>query len=306
MATLQTNQIGAPCPTDWEWAFQSVPAGQPAEAHYAGAFDRAAVPALAELAVRMAAAGYAPVSTSVRAWQTRTSGIPDIYHFDGYASFDKGDGRVKVRVTSPEATTLALAAEMASVKPEDIVFVGDPVAGGDGQARRCFDIARRLLQEHGAFLGAGGQVVVRYCTRGGRGGWNAKIAERAFSPSDLAEARPQRTARQTAPSIRATLQTKMYACHRDESEPAWSKPVTRTVSLVRGHVSVARVCFGGVLTADAEPTEADGRTWRVLRYFERAHDDQPEQRRGWWYLWRMPEADYLRLVAKAGAAPHSS
>ena len=45
------------------------------------------------------------------------------------------------------------------------------------------------------------------------------------------------------------------ACHRDEAEPAWSKPVTRTVSLGQDRLSVARVCFGG---AQRRPTAGPG------------------------------------------------
>jgi hypothetical protein len=83
------------------------------------------------------------------------------------------------------ASSIEKAIEDAIVTTGKLVYLGDPIEGGKGQLKRCKEIAMEIFRKHGNYLKKYDVVCVEYKTRGGKGGWASKIAERSFYSSEL-------------------------------------------------------------------------------------------------------------------------
>lgn len=113
-------------------------------------------------------------------------------------------------------------------------------------------------------------------------------------------ARP-RPAKLDLPKIKAVVESApgMWGEAVALEKPDWYKAQTFTVYLrPDGRVDLSRETWGHY-TPDSAPVTEDGETWRVLRFFDAAHDHTPEKPQGYWYLRRLLEADYQRLLAIA-------
>lgn len=68
---------------------------------------------------------------------------------------------------------------------QDLYHLGDPIESGKGQLNKCKEIALGIFLKHGHLLPENNVICVEYKTRGGKGGWARKIAQRRFYRSEL-------------------------------------------------------------------------------------------------------------------------
>lgn len=72
----------------------------------------------------------------------------------------------------------------------NLVYLGIPIEGGKGQIKRCKEIAGDIFKKFGHYLKKYDVICVEYKTRGGKGGWMSKIAERRFYSSEFVSISP--------------------------------------------------------------------------------------------------------------------
>lgn len=146
------------------------------------------VPALVSISERLVADGYKFKNEPVRVIRNESTknGTKAIsYKVLGFAHFRKVDGKLVVRIEGNGYPTVEEAVINSITRIERAFYDGEPVEGGKGQLKRCKEIALRLLAEHGKHLISDGTIIVPYHTRGGRGGWKAKVASRRFPVREL-------------------------------------------------------------------------------------------------------------------------
>lgn len=108
------------------------------------------------------------------------------YEIRSAVYFINGTTALTVNVYCGFAYSLDEAIRDVIVTNGNLVHLGDPIEGGKGQLNRCKEIAENIFSKFGHLIIDHNNVVcVEYKTRGGKGGWAAKIAERRFYPTEL-------------------------------------------------------------------------------------------------------------------------
>lgn len=159
-----------------------------------------AIPSVEELKSKLAIDGYV-YNPEYKLYVYRSvSNDTTEYYVHCRIGFDKRDGRLMMQVASEHCATVEGAITKSQISLQSCFYLGDVVAMGKGQANRCKAIALRLASEHATYLRDSHVIVVPYESRGGRGGWKAKIADRRFSVNELLHP----VAKFTTPAIMVT------------------------------------------------------------------------------------------------------
>lgn len=146
------------------------------------------VPTLVSTSERLKADGYRFKNEPVRVIRNESTknGTETVsYKVLGFAHFIKSDGKLTVEIEGNGYPTVEEAVINSTTTIRRVFYDGEPIEGGKGQLKRCREIALRLFAEHGKHLISDGTVIVPYHTRGGRGGWKAKVASRRFPVREL-------------------------------------------------------------------------------------------------------------------------
>lgn len=84
-------------------------------------------------------------------------------------------------------------------------------------------------------------------------------------------------------------------------EPHWDREKIRQLTLLPdGKIYISR--DWNAYTPDSDPVQVSGELWRALRFQDatRKYDSNASDIEGCWYLRRVRESDYQRLIAKRG------
>ena len=168
------------------WQFSHASFGNMVENHVTHIAEIPAnIPCVEELKAKLARDGYV-YNPEYKLYAYRSVNNTNTeYYIHCRIGFDKSDGRLIYQVTSEYCSSVDEAVVEARATLSSCFYIGDLIEMGKGQLAKCKAIALRLANEHSLYLQESHVIVVSYESRGGRGGWKAKIADRRFSVNEL-------------------------------------------------------------------------------------------------------------------------
>lgn len=169
---------------DWAWCAYYAVSGSYQITDYGSAVLPTSIPRLSEKIAELGRHGFVllddeiPVYKSIK--ETTNNKIEIVYNINHDCRFRNGEVILKVLVKRVQCASVDEAVSGAICTNLSLHFDGDPVDGGKGQIGKCRKIADEIFEKWGHLKGFASPVIVPYKTRGGRGGWKPKIAERSF------------------------------------------------------------------------------------------------------------------------------
>ena len=245
------------------------------------------IPALAELHPKLVALGWQqinsqkPLKLSISAKTINGQAQPLEYYLAERILYQHKShpALLAVEILSGHFPTPEEPLQAATCQLDGIYKV-EPVAAGKGQLIRVRQEAVSLLPLAESLPLPVSRIVVSYRTRGGRGGWIGKVADRRYTPAEL-KAPPKPTRAQQFPSIRcpATIGTltngKLKTWGRERPRTIYARPE-----------GLSDRTWGAYYTPTAERFEGE---WVVCKI---AHHGSGN------VVLLLKETDYQRLMAK--------
>lgn len=168
---------------DWTWCSYYSVSGSYQVTDYDSAVLPTVIPELAKKIVELEGDGFVLLDNEIPIWKSvkeSADGTVVYYSVNHDCRFQNGDTILKVLVKNTFCSSAEETISGAMCVNLSLHYAGNPIEGGKGQIKKCREIAEDIFAKWGRLKGLYSDVIVPYATRGGRGGWKSKIAERSF------------------------------------------------------------------------------------------------------------------------------